>query len=112
MECRERRHSFKLLTSYPVRLTRSLGHTSLEEPREWRERARQAAATRLGGNLRKVSPCRRESSLRNMARCLVFSSVLLSSHICDRNTFPEGTDRSNPRTLRTRCSILRTCLLL
>jgi len=33
MEWRARRHSFRLSTSYPVRLTRWLGHTS-EAPRE------------------------------------------------------------------------------
>ena len=51
MECSARRHSFRLSISYPVRLTRSSGQTWLEGPRECRERARQAAATRLGGEL-------------------------------------------------------------
>ena len=65
MECSARIHSFRLSTSYPVRFTSSLGQTWAEGPRECRERARQAAATRLGGNWRKVLPWTRECSHRN-----------------------------------------------
>ena len=66
MEWRARRHSLKSSTWYPVKAASSEVQTSPEEdPREWRARAREAAAIRLGENLRKVWPCSRESSHRN-----------------------------------------------
>ena len=66
MAWRARRHSLKSWTWYPVKATSSGLQTSLEdEPREWRARAREAAAIRLGENWRNLSPWSRESSQRN-----------------------------------------------